>query len=226
MAPSGEMATFCGGPTIELGTGISATTRACPDCMSMTVTVSGGAFGIGVLTPCTNRDFGVVGGDDDLRAAYRQDKTALHNAAQARTRQQEVTGRKCVCMRFVILASSDGRVVVMSSWYALARPFEPGTPVYTWCAGQLGLPALLEEGTMSRQHSWHAHLRRFAFTSLLLLGVATSAFAQFDRGTITGTVKDAQGGIVPGVTVTLTSTQTQQSARPSPTAAASTHFRT
>ena len=63
---------------------------------------------------------------------------------------------------------------------------------------------------MSRQHSWHAHLRRFAFTSLLLLGVATSAFAQFDRGTITGTVKDAQGGIVPGVTVTLTSTQTQQ----------------
>ena len=63
---------------------------------------------------------------------------------------------------------------------------------------------------MSRQHSWHAHLRRFAFTSLLLLGVATSAFAQFDRGTITGTIKDAQGGIVPGVTVTLTSTQTQQ----------------
>ena len=63
---------------------------------------------------------------------------------------------------------------------------------------------------MSRQHSWHAHLRRFALTSLLLLGVATSAFAQFDRGTITGTVKDAQGGIVPGVTVTLTSTQTQQ----------------
>jgi hypothetical protein len=63
---------------------------------------------------------------------------------------------------------------------------------------------------MSRQHSWHAHLRRFALTSLLLLGVATSAFAQFDRGTITGTVKDAQGGIVPGVTVTLTSIQTQQ----------------
>ena len=46
---------------------------------------------------------------------------------------------------------------------------------------------------MSRQHSWHAHLRRFAFTSLLLLGVATSAFAQFDRGTITGTSQGRAG---------------------------------
>ena len=43
------------------------------------------------------------------------------------------------------------------------------------------------------------------------MGVATTAFAQFDRGTISGTVKDAQGGIVPGATVTVTSTQTQQS---------------
>ena len=47
---------------------------------------------------------------------------------------------------------------------------------------------------MSRQHSWHAHLRRFALTSLLLLGVATSAFAQFDRGTITGTVTASSNG--------------------------------
>jgi hypothetical protein len=43
------------------------------------------------------------------------------------------------------------------------------------------------------------------------VGVATTAFAQFDRGTISGTVKDAQGGIVPGATVTVTSLQTQQS---------------
>jgi hypothetical protein len=64
---------------------------------------------------------------------------------------------------------------------------------------------------MSRQRSWHAHLRRTAFTCLLVLGVATTAFAQFDRGTISGTVKDAQGGIVPGATVTVTSLQTQQS---------------
>jgi hypothetical protein len=45
----------------------------------------------------------------------------------------------------------------------------------------------------------------------LALGVATTAFAQFDRGTISGIVKDAQGGIVPGATVTVTSLQTQQS---------------
>ncbi len=64
---------------------------------------------------------------------------------------------------------------------------------------------------MSRQHSWYAPLRRSALTCLLLLGAATTAFAQFDRGTISGTIKDAQGGIVPGATVTITSTQTQQS---------------
>ena len=64
---------------------------------------------------------------------------------------------------------------------------------------------------MSRQQSWHAHLRRIALGCILLLGVSTTAFAQFDRGTINGTIKDAQGGIVPGATVTVTSTQTQQS---------------
>jgi hypothetical protein len=64
---------------------------------------------------------------------------------------------------------------------------------------------------MSRQHRWNAPLRRIAFTCLFLLGIATTALAQFDRGTITGTIKDSQGGIVPGVTVTATSTQTQQS---------------
>jgi hypothetical protein len=64
---------------------------------------------------------------------------------------------------------------------------------------------------MSRQRSCYAPLRRIALVSLLLLGAASTAFAQFDRGTISGTVKDAQGGIVPGATVTVTSTQTQQS---------------
>ena len=64
---------------------------------------------------------------------------------------------------------------------------------------------------MSRQRSCYAPLRRIALFSLLLLGAASTAFAQFDRGTITGTVKDSQGGIVPGATVTVTSTQTQQS---------------
>jgi hypothetical protein len=64
---------------------------------------------------------------------------------------------------------------------------------------------------MSRQRSCYAPLRRIVLSSLLLLGAASTAFAQFDRGTISGTVKDAQGGIVPGATVTVTSTQTQQS---------------
>ncbi len=39
--------------------------------------------------------------------------------------------------------------------------------------------------------------------------VAAPARAQFDRGQISGTVKDAQGGVVPGATVTVTNTQTQ-----------------
>ena len=64
---------------------------------------------------------------------------------------------------------------------------------------------------MSRQRSWYAPLRRFTLACLFVLGVATTAFAQFDRGTIVGTVKDAQGGIVPGATVTLTNPQNQQS---------------
>ena len=64
---------------------------------------------------------------------------------------------------------------------------------------------------MSRQQSWHAHLCRIALGCILVLGVATTALAQFDRGTITGTIKDSQGGIVPGASVTITSTQTQQS---------------
>jgi Carboxypeptidase regulatory-like domain len=45
---------------------------------------------------------------------------------------------------------------------------------------------------------------------LLLAAGSTSAYAQFDRGTISGTIKDPQGGVVPGVTVTATATQTQQ----------------
>ena len=42
-----------------------------------------------------------------------------------------------------------------------------------------------------------------------MLGFASTASAQFDRGTISGTLKDASGGVVPGVTVTATSVQTQ-----------------
>ena len=50
------------------------------------------------------------------------------------------------------------------------------------------------------------------------------AFAQFDRGSISGTIKDEQGGVMPGVTVTVTNTQTRQSQTTSPMAQASYTF--
>jgi hypothetical protein len=46
----------------------------------------------------------------------------------------------------------------------------------------------------------------FLFVAL----AATPAFAQSDRGQITGFVKDQSGGVIPGATVTATNTQTQQ----------------
>src|SRR5437762_11903535 len=42
-----------------------------------------------------------------------------------------------------------------------------------------------------------------------VLALAMPAAAQFDRGQISGRVKDAQGGVVPGATVTATNNQTQ-----------------
>src|SRR5215204_6522435 len=52
---------------------------------------------------------------------------------------------------------------------------------------------------------------RQLFIALALLIVSVSpAFAQLDRATISGTIKDAQGGVMPGVTVTAVSTQTKQ----------------
>src|SRR5512134_1197974 len=48
-----------------------------------------------------------------------------------------------------------------------------------------------------------------ALAAVSMLVSASTAFAQFDRGTISGTIKDASGGVVPGVTVTATSLQTQ-----------------
>lgn len=45
---------------------------------------------------------------------------------------------------------------------------------------------------------------------LLMLALADPARAQFDRGNISGTIKDQQGGVMPGVTVTAVNTQTQQ----------------
>ena len=52
--------------------------------------------------------------------------------------------------------------------------------------------------------------RAVVWAVALLAASATSAFAQLDRGTISGTIKDSQGGVVPGVTDNATITQTQQ----------------
>ncbi len=54
--------------------------------------------------------------------------------------------------------------------------------------------------------------RQWCLGIACLLGVVfatTPAFAQFDRGTISGVVKDDTGGVVPGVTVTATQVSTQ-----------------
>ena len=67
---------------------------------------------------------------------------------------------------------------------------------------------------MHRCESLHARLRHAcgatAWTAMLLLVAATPARAQFDRGTISGTIKDEQGGVMPGVSVTARNTQTDQ----------------
>ena len=55
-------------------------------------------------------------------------------------------------------------------------------------------------------------------------GGPSSAYAQFDRGTISGTIKDPQGGVVPGVTVVSRARRPSRPARPLRTAAASTPF--
>jgi Carboxypeptidase regulatory-like domain len=54
------------------------------------------------------------------------------------------------------------------------------------------------------------HWRNVALALALLVGGVVPAFAQFDRGSISGTIKDQQGGVMPGVTVTVTNQQTRQ----------------
>jgi hypothetical protein len=50
-----------------------------------------------------------------------------------------------------------------------------------------------------------------AFAALFLVGSAAPALAQFERAQISGVVKDEQGGVMPGVTVTAQSQNTGQS---------------
>jgi hypothetical protein len=55
----------------------------------------------------------------------------------------------------------------------------------------------------------HVHLAvRALAIALVTLASAGTAYAQLDRGTISGTVTDQQGAVVPGVTITATSRQT------------------
>ena len=49
-----------------------------------------------------------------------------------------------------------------------------------------------------------------AWALALCFATAAPALAQFDRGSISGTIKDDQGGVMPGVTVIATNTQTQR----------------
>jgi len=59
-------------------------------------------------------------------------------------------------------------------------------------------------------HSSVSTVCRCAVALVCLLLLASPAAAQFDRGTISGVVKDQSGGVVPGVTVTAKSLQTQE----------------
>ena len=51
-------------------------------------------------------------------------------------------------------------------------------------------------------------MRRLLLALTLWLACGTAAFAQFETGAITGTVRDDSGGVLPGVTVTLTNMDT------------------
>jgi iron complex outermembrane receptor protein len=51
--------------------------------------------------------------------------------------------------------------------------------------------------------------RRFAFVAVALLGLVPAAVAQQGNGKVSGVVRDASGGVVPGATVTLTNQATK-----------------
>src|SRR5262245_48752460 len=66
-------------------------------------------------------------------------------------------------------------------------------------------------GCMFRQTRRGMAWLQWALAALTLVAVAPRpSAAQFERGTISGTIVDQQGGVVPGVTVTAVHVQTQQ----------------
>ena len=54
---------------------------------------------------------------------------------------------------------------------------------------------------------------RVAVAATLLVAVPGVARAQFERASISGTVTDQQGGVVPGVTVTAVQATTREQSR-------------
>jgi Carboxypeptidase regulatory-like domain len=70
------------------------------------------------------------------------------------------------------------------------------------------LTLTLSNGELAQDRlSW---CRRLLGAAALLAITATAAAAQFDRGKLSGTIKDEQGAVMPGVTVTARSLQTEQ----------------
>ena len=65
--------------------------------------------------------------------------------------------------------------------------------------------------------------RMCAGTSIVLAMIAFPVSAQVTTGTVSGTVKDAQGGVVPGATVMLIS-ETRGTSRPPPSPTATGDF--
>ncbi len=51
-------------------------------------------------------------------------------------------------------------------------------------------------------------MKRIVFALLAIALLAAPAWAQFETGTVVGTLKDSTGAVVPGAKVTLTNTQT------------------
>src|SRR5207249_2311925 len=78
------------------------------------------------------------------------------------------------------------------------------------CPGRRGADGRVPPLLCTSRRRRRAMVRSMAWTAVLLLATATSAVAQFDRGTLSGTIKDEQGSVMPGVTVTARTTQTQQ----------------
>ena len=62
-------------------------------------------------------------------------------------------------------------------------------------------------------------VRALAVAMIALLAIAVPASAQTTTGTVAGTVKDAQGGVIPGATVTLVSASARHRTSPVVTSA-------